>query len=137
MTQLIQKIGKRLGRVALGVTVLKPLLITVTERLEATNNRLVAKLGRTTTPLPRVSRLGRTRRAVDPLLDTVLLTYLEALDFAAELADRLLGGEDELAELVTDIPINLIRDLTSLQRRLVLSSKRVREAEARVRRRTR
>lgn len=135
MTQLLAKAAKRAGRAAIGITILKPLLITATNRLEASNTRLVAKLDRTATPLARVSRAGRVRRAVDPVLDTVLLTYLESLDFAADLIDRLLGGEDELAELVTDIPVNLLRELTGLQRRLVLSGMKVREAEARARRR--
>lgn len=137
MSQLIKSLVKRGARAAIGITILKPLLITATDRLEASNTRLVAKLDRTPIPLARVTRAGRVRRAVDPILDTVLLTYLESLDFAADLVDRLLGGEDELAELVTDIPINLVRELTSLQRRLVLSGKRVREAEARARRRLR
>ena len=135
MSSVLKKLGKIGVRGSLGSVILRPLLTTAVERLEAGEKRLVQKLERTSTPLPRVTRVGKVRRAVDPLLDNILLTYIDAIDFAADLADRLLGGEDELGELLTDIPVNLVRDLNSLQRRFVLTGKRVREAEAKARRR--
>ena len=138
MSAILKKLAKAGVRGSLGAVVLRPLLQTTVERFEAGEKRLIAKLDKTTTPLSRIGLVGKARRQVDPLLDNILLTYIDAIDFATDLADRLLGGEDPegLGELLTDVPIGLVRDLNALQKRLVQTGKRVREAERRARRRT-